>query len=116
MIHLMHCALFRPQIEPDVRVIGGCGGKLAAYVIPNDPANHRIPLNLGVLGVIQFKDQFNPVALIKGRFVRGKQAANASVRSTTVILSKSPEENSFAYKPSRDVFFRKVFLASIWTS
>ena len=58
----MHCALFRPEIEPDVRVIGGCGCKLATYVIPSDPANHRIPLNLGALGVIQFKDQFNPVA------------------------------------------------------
>ncbi|OGP81650.1 MAG: hypothetical protein A2V87_01725 [Deltaproteobacteria bacterium RBG_16_58_17] len=77
MIHLMHCALFHPEIEPDVRVIGGCDCKLAAYVIPSDPANHRIPLNLGALGVIQFKDQFNPVALIKGRFVRGKQAATA---------------------------------------
>ena len=64
----------RPEIEPDIRVIAaGCGDKFAADLTLLDNTNHNLLLNLGVLSVIQVKDQFNPIVRIQRMSAGGKE-------------------------------------------
>jgi hypothetical protein len=62
------------DIEPDIRVKGRSSCKLAAYVIPRDPANPRFPVKLGTLFVVQFKVYSDQVVTLKGVLTGGAQA------------------------------------------